>query len=254
MLKFWYNLAPNPMKVALMLEELGVPYEPIPVDTRKGEQHTDAFKAVNPNAKVPAIDDDGVLLFDSNAILLYLADKTGQLHDFNLRYLSPYIEQVRPQAKSLGLDEAWVYGLMRQESRFITSAKSVVGASGLMQLMPATAAWVAKRTGMLDFRPSLVNDVQVNLGLGTAYLRTVLNDLDDHPVLASAAYNAGPGRARAWRTVQPLDAAIYAESIPFGETRDYVKRVMSNATYYAQQFGHQATSLRARIGTIPARN
>jgi soluble lytic murein transglycosylase len=123
-----------------------------------------------------------------------------------------------------------------------------------MQLMPATAAWVAKRSGMLDFRPSLVNDVQVNLGLGTAYLRTVLNDLDDHPVLASAAYNAGPGRARAWRTVQPLEAAIYAESIPFGETRDYVKRVMSNATYYAQQFGHQTTSLRARIGTIPARN
>jgi soluble lytic murein transglycosylase len=123
-----------------------------------------------------------------------------------------------------------------------------------MQLMPATAAWVAKRSGMLDFRPALVNDVQVNLGLGTAYLRTVLNDLDDHPVLASAAYNAGPGRARAWRTVQPLEAAIYAESIPFGETRDYVKRVMSNATYYAQQFGHQTTSLRARIGTIPARN
>ena len=78
MLKFWYNLAPNPMKVALMLEELGVPYEPIPVDTRKGEQHTDAFKAVNPNAKVPAIDDDGVQLFDSNAILLYLGDRHGR--------------------------------------------------------------------------------------------------------------------------------------------------------------------------------
>ena len=78
MLKFWYNLAPTPMKVALMLEELGVPYEPIPVDTRKGEQHTDAFRAVNPNAKVPAIDDDGVRLFDSNAILLYLGDRHGR--------------------------------------------------------------------------------------------------------------------------------------------------------------------------------
>lgn len=75
MLKFFYNLAPNPMKVALLLEELGLPYEPIPVDTRKGEQHTAAFKAVNPNAKVPAIDDDGVVMFDSNAILLWLADK-----------------------------------------------------------------------------------------------------------------------------------------------------------------------------------
>jgi GST-like protein len=78
MLKFYYNLAPNPMKVALLLEELGLPYEAVPVDTRKGEQHTAAFKAVNPNAKVPAIDDDGVVMFDSNAILLWLADKHGR--------------------------------------------------------------------------------------------------------------------------------------------------------------------------------
>lgn len=75
MLKFFYNLAPNPMKVALLLEELGLPYEPVPVDTRKGEQHAPAFTALNPNAKVPAIVDDGVVMFDSNAILLWLADK-----------------------------------------------------------------------------------------------------------------------------------------------------------------------------------
>ena len=75
MIKFFYNLAPNPMKVALLLEELGLPYEAVPVDTRKGEQHTSAFKAINPNAKVPAIDDDGVVMFDSNAIVLWLADK-----------------------------------------------------------------------------------------------------------------------------------------------------------------------------------
>jgi soluble lytic murein transglycosylase len=182
------------------------------------------------------------------------AERTRELHDFSLRFVAPFREELQPHVKSQQLDEAFVLGLIRQESRFLPDVRSHAGASGLMQLMPATAAWVAKRTGMLDFRPSIVNDVQVNLGLGTAYLRTVLNDLDDHPVLASAAYNAGPGRARAWRTVQPLDAAIYAESIPFGETRDYVKRVMSNATYYAQVFGHQMTSLRARIGTIPGRN
>jgi len=75
MMKFHYNLAPNPMKVALLLEELGLPYEAIPVDTRKGEQHTAAFKAINPNAKVPAIEDGGTVMFDSNAILLWLADK-----------------------------------------------------------------------------------------------------------------------------------------------------------------------------------
>lgn len=78
MLKFHYNLAPNPMKVALLLEELELPYEAIPVDTRRGEQHTAAFKAVNPNAKVPAIEDDGVVMFDSNAIVLWLADKHGR--------------------------------------------------------------------------------------------------------------------------------------------------------------------------------
>jgi GSH-dependent disulfide-bond oxidoreductase len=84
MIKFFYNLAPNPMKVALLLEELGLPYEAVPVDTRKGEQHTAAFKAVNPNAKVPAIDDDGVVMFDSNAIVLWLADKHGRFVPTNM--------------------------------------------------------------------------------------------------------------------------------------------------------------------------
>jgi len=78
MLRFYYNTAPNPMKVALLLEELALPYDAVPVDTRKGEQHTEAFRAVNPNAKVPAIDDDGVVVFDSTAILLSLADRAGR--------------------------------------------------------------------------------------------------------------------------------------------------------------------------------
>lgn len=78
MLKFYYNLAPNPMKVALLLEELGLPYEAVPVDTRKGEQHSETFRRINPNAKVPVIDDQGTVVFDSNAILLYLADKAGR--------------------------------------------------------------------------------------------------------------------------------------------------------------------------------
>jgi hypothetical protein len=78
MLKFYFSGAPNPNKVALFLEESGLPYEPVPVDTRKGDQFKPEFLAVNPNGKVPAIDDDGVLVFDSNAILLYLAEKTGK--------------------------------------------------------------------------------------------------------------------------------------------------------------------------------
>ena len=78
MLKFYYNTAPNPMKVALFLEESGLPYEPVPVDTRKGEQHKPAYLAINPNAKAPSIVDGEVTVFDSNAILLYLAEKTGK--------------------------------------------------------------------------------------------------------------------------------------------------------------------------------
>lgn len=181
------------------------------------------------------------------------ADKTGQLHDFNLRYLSPYIEQVRPQARSLGLDEAWVYGLMRQESRFITSAKSVVGASGLMQLMPATAKWVAKKIGIADYNHGRVNDLEVNVTLGTNYLKIVLDELYSHQALASAAYNAGPGRPRRWRDVRPMEAAVFAESIPFNETRDYVKKVISNAVIYQALFTGKPASIRDRLPPVPPR-
>lgn len=79
MITFYFNSAPNPMKVALLLEELGLPYQPVPVDTRKGEQHLTSYTAINPNAKVPAIVDGDAKIFDSNAILLYLADKVGKL-------------------------------------------------------------------------------------------------------------------------------------------------------------------------------
>ena len=181
------------------------------------------------------------------------ADRTKNEHDYSLRFLAPYGETVRPAAQNQSLDDAWVYGLMRQESRFITSAKSNVGASGLMQLMPATAKWVAKKIGLRDFSQGRVNDTETNVLLGTSYMRLVMENLDNHPVLASAAYNAGPGRAKKWRADRPLEGAIYAETIPFSETRDYVKKVMSNAVYYSTLFNGKPDSLKARLGTIGAR-
>jgi soluble lytic murein transglycosylase len=181
------------------------------------------------------------------------ADKTKNEHDYSLRFLAPYGETVRPAAQNQSLDDAWVYGLMRQESRFISSAKSNVGASGLMQLMPATAKWVAKKIGLRDFSQGRVNDTETNVLLGTSYMRLVMENLDNHPVLASAAYNAGPGRAKKWRADRPLEGAIYAETIPFSETRDYVKKVMSNAVYYSALFNGKPDSLKARLGTIGAR-
>ena len=181
------------------------------------------------------------------------ADRTVFEHDFGLRYLAPYRDQLKAAARQVDLDEAWVNGLIRQESRFIAQAKSRVGAGGLMQLMPATAKWVAGKIGLKDWHWSQVNDVDTNLSLGTYYLRHVLDTLDGSPVLASAAYNAGPGRARAWRADQTMEAAVYAESIPFNETRDYVKKVMSNSSYYASNFSQQMQSLKARIGVIEPR-
>jgi soluble lytic murein transglycosylase len=181
------------------------------------------------------------------------ADRTKSEHDYSLRYLAPFGEQIRSAAKDQSLDGAWVYGLMRQESRFITNAKSTVGASGLMQLMPATAKWVARKIGLKDYHHGQVNDTETNVLLGTTYMRLVLESLDNHPVLASAAYNAGPGRAQKWRASQPLEGAIYAETIPFNETRDYVKKVMSNSVYYSALFDGKPQTIKSRLGTIAPR-
>jgi len=112
---------------------------------------------------------------------------------------------------------------------------------------------VAKKIGMNDFHQSRVTDMDTNVILGTNYMRMVMDSLDNHPVLASAAYNAGPGRARKWRAEQPLEGAIYAETIPFSETRDYVKKVMANAINYATLSNGTAPSLTARLGTIRPR-
>ena len=120
-----------------------------------------------------------------------------------------------------------------------------------MQLMPRTARWMARKIGLRDFQPHRVAQVETNVALGTGYLKLVLEDLG-HPVLATAGYNAGPGRARRWRAAQPLEGAIYAESIPFDETRDYVKKVMANAVFYTLVAGGK-TSLTERMGTIPAK-
>lgn len=185
------------------------------------------------------------------------ADRTVRQHNFALRYPAPFKELFAEHAKSYGLDEAWVLGLVRQESRFISEARSDAGAAGLMQVMPRTARYVARKIGLPDTHGKSVTEVQTNVTLGTGYLRMVLDQLG-HPVLASAAYNAGPARARRWRDVsRPLEGAIYVETIPFPETRDYVKKVMANAVFYAlledRQSGtpeRPSPSLKTRLGTI----
>lgn len=185
---------------------------------------------------------------------IYAADRTKTLHNYELRYLAPYRDIVKDYAEQTGLDEAWVFGLMRQESRFVSVARSTVGAGGLMQLMPGTARWVAGKVG-LPYEPGMVNDAGVNVRLGTYYLRHVLDNLSSQPVLATAGYNAGPSRAREWQHPElNLEAPLYIESIPFGETRDYVKKVMTNAVHYGMTLGQERVSLSTRLGSIPPRN
>ena len=181
------------------------------------------------------------------------AERTRDLHDFELRFLAPYRELAQQAARENKIDEAWVFGLMRQESRFINVARSSVGASGLMQIMPATARWIAKRLGVKRFNVKEMQDPAKNIKFGAYYLKHVQTTLDDSPVLATAAYNAGPGRAQRWRDTRPMEAAVYIESIPFTETRDYVKQVMSNAMYYAVRFGQPSVLLKDRLGTVPPR-
>ena len=172
------------------------------------------------------------------------ANRTVELHDFNLRYPAPYREALQSPLREHDLEEAWVYGLMRQESRFTTSAKSEVGAAGLMQIMPDTARWAARRIGLKGYRKGLIHQLDVNLRLGTYYMKSVYSMFDANPVLASAAYNAGPSRAQKWRGDMSLEGAIYTETIPFDETRDYVKKVMSNTIYYSKLFGKPPESLK----------
>jgi len=180
------------------------------------------------------------------------ADRTVSEHDFSLRYLTPFRDTMQRDTASAGVDIDWVYGLIRQESRFIISAQSGVGASGLMQLMPATAQRVAKQIGLGSLSANQIADTDTNILLGTNYLAGLFSQLDDSAVLATAGYNAGPGRARQWRDSlpRPVEGAIYAETIPFNETRDYVKNVLSNATYYAALFENRPQSLKARLGII----
>lgn len=180
------------------------------------------------------------------------SDRTKGELDFSQRYPTPFNDSMYKTTQALGMDMAWVYGLIRQESRFIMNAKSHVGASGLMQLMPATARYVAKKIGLGNFVPTQVNDVETNIALGTNYLNMVLTDLGGSQALASAAYNAGPGRPRAWRSklTRPVEGAIFAETIPFNETRGYVKNVLSNATYYAALFEKKPQSLKKRLGMV----
>jgi soluble lytic murein transglycosylase len=185
------------------------------------------------------------------------SERTKSVIDFEQRFPMPFKAALLKRSTQIGLDPAFVYGLIRQESRFVMDAHSGVGATGLMQVMPATARWTAKKIGMTDFKPQQMTEPNTNIAIGTGYLKLVLDSFDGSMPIASAAYNAGPSRPKSWRGqsgAPVLEAAIWAENIPFAETRDYVKKVLANTTSYAALISGQAQSLKSRLGLVGPRD
>ncbi len=205
--------------------------------------------------------DDGLLLAAAKRATdmgwydraIYAADRTENKHNYSYRYAMPHQNYVVSHSRNAGIDPAWAYGLMRQESRFNTGARSHVGAGGLMQIMPDTAKLVARQMGE-TYNPAALSDMNTNIRYGTFYLSMIQSQLSSSPVLATAGYNAGPNRARRWQPdSQSIAADQYTESIPLTETRDYVKHVMTNATHYGVLLGQGAQSIEKRMNVIPLR-
>jgi soluble lytic murein transglycosylase len=185
------------------------------------------------------------------------SDRTKTAFDAEQRFPMPFRSGVIAQSRQIGLDPAFVYGLIRQESRFVMDARSNVGAAGLMQVMPATAKWTARKLGMGNFQVSQLNQMDTNIAIGTGYLKLLLDDFNGSMPLATAAYNAGPSRSRAWRGASGgpvLEGAIWVENVPFTETRDYVKKVIGNTTNYAVLITGQPQSIKARLGQVGPRD
>ncbi|MCI5850481.1 MAG: lytic transglycosylase domain-containing protein [Sutterellaceae bacterium] len=167
-----------------------------------------------------------------------------------LSFPTPSEKLIAGIASETGVPEAWIYGITRQESRFVVSVASGAGARGLMQLLPSTARWTAKRYGVGDGNPDL-SDPVTNMKLGAWYLHYLDERFGGQKALATAGYNAGPGRPASWRQrlLGPVEGAVFTELIPFSETRNYVKAVLANTAEYARILG-KPVRLTDLLGTI----
>lgn len=167
-----------------------------------------------------------------------------------LSHPMPYQNSVMSYSRNVGIDPAWAYGIMRQESRFQPSARSGAAASGLMQIIPGTANQIARGLGE---RTGDMGNPDTNIRYGTWFLSDLAGKSDYQIAVATAGYNAGPGAVRRWLpTHGPIGADQYVEAIPYSETRDYVKHVMENATIYSTLLGNP-TPISQRMGTVSPR-
>jgi len=178
--------------------------------------------------------------------------RTEYWDDLDLRFPIKYKTDIEKQANTNKLDIAWVFAVVRQESAFIHDARSGAGALGLMQLMPRTAREVSRRLHGRSLRSlsSLLLKPKLNIQLGSAYLGQVFNRLNQHQVLATAAYNAGPHRVKKWLPEEDMSADLWVETVPFKETRLYLQRVLSYTVIYEQQLGQKPMRLEYRMPLV----
>ena len=181
---------------------------------------------------------------------IFTSEKALGYSDPNLLYPMPFKDSVLKASEKYGVPASFVYGLIRQESRFVMDIHSSVGASGLMQVMPKTAKWTAKKIGINPFSVEMLHDKDINTAIGTGYMHLVLESFDGSKALAAAAYNAGPSRSRRWREGPDVEGAIWVENIPFNETRDYVKKVLTNTTLYDSLLTNQPQFIHNHLGLI----
>jgi len=166
-----------------------------------------------------------------------------QWDDLELRFPLTHREEISNQALGNGIDAAWIYAILRQESAFMTDAKSSVGARGLMQLMPKTAEAVASELNQPLPDPDALFLPEVNIKLGSGYLSKIFRQLQENPVLATAAYNAGPLRVESWLPEKQQAADIWIETVPYKETREYLKRVLAYTVIYNYRLGQDPVHL-----------
>ncbi len=185
---------------------------------------------------------------------IFTLAKTGYWDDLELRFPLSHQALVEQQAQKNQLDIAWIFAVIRQESAFMRDARSHAGAMGLMQLMPATARSVAKQQLGKKRSPNkkALLKPDTNIELGSAYLKHLLDRLENSPVLATAAYNAGPHRVDKWLPPRDLEADIWVDLVPFNETRRYLRRVLSYMVIYDKRLGRQPKRLKDRMAPIAA--
>ncbi|MCW8925258.1 MAG: transglycosylase SLT domain-containing protein [Xanthomonadales bacterium] len=179
---------------------------------------------------------------------IFALGNSGDLQFYDWRFPLAWQAEIKRHAVANGLDPAWVFGTVRSESAMLETARSSANALGLMQVTPATGRRVARKHGLAWQGSSQLQTAEGNLPIGTAYMAELVREFSANPVLVSAAYNAGPNAVKKWLDSRPRgEAAVWIDTLPYFETRDYIPRVLAFSTLYAWRMGEPVTRISARM-------